>query len=101
MPPKRASPSVTPVPTTEGAVGDGSALPNDQWIGMQWLLDYIYDYRLEEYVEADRRLRTDGLMGHAILTVLQWLRPLKSLPPQRQQACCPWILRNDQGAHGT
>ena len=45
MPPKRASSSATPVPTTEGGFADGSALPDEQWKGMQDILNYMYDYR--------------------------------------------------------
>lgn len=51
MPPKRARSSETPVPTTEGGVPDGSALPDAQWKAMQDILNHIYDYRLPEYVQ--------------------------------------------------
>jgi len=50
MPPKRAGSSETPVPTTEGAEPDGSALPDEQWKGMTDVLNHIYNFRLQEYV---------------------------------------------------
>lgn len=51
MPPKRRSPSSTPVPSTEGAQGDGSQLPEAEWKAMQDILSTIYNYRTAEYVQ--------------------------------------------------
>jgi hypothetical protein len=50
MPPKKRdrSLSTTPVPSTEGAQGDGAHLTQAQWEGMQKVLNHIYDYRTEE-----------------------------------------------------
>ena len=49
---RERSPSTTPMPTTEAAQNDGSHLTAAQWEGMQKVLNHIYDYRTEEWVEA-------------------------------------------------
>ena len=48
---RERSPSTTPMPTTEAAQNDGSHLTAAQWEGMQKVLNHIYDYRTEEYVD--------------------------------------------------
>lgn len=52
MPPKRASPSETPVPSTEQNPQEASTIPDEQWEAMRDVLEHIYDYRLEEYVSC-------------------------------------------------
>lgn len=51
MPPKNAaSPSETPVPSTEANPADAPALPDEEVAAMADILNYIYDYRTPEYV---------------------------------------------------
>lgn len=83
------------MPTTEAAQNDGSHLTAAQWEGMQKVLNHIYDYRTEEWVDM-RLLARDG-----ILTFRQWLRPLTAVPQEGQQARHSRILRDDQGAHSS
>ena len=50
MPPKKRerSPSEEPIPSTEAAQGDGSQIPDAEWVAMQAILQHIYDYRTED-----------------------------------------------------
>jgi hypothetical protein len=49
------------MPTTEAAQNDGSHLTAAQWEGMQKVLNHIYDYRTEEYVDM-RLLARDAIL---------------------------------------
>ena len=53
MPPKRATSSgETPLPSTEAIPADAPVLPEEEWSAMQDVLNYIYDYRAQEYVDV-------------------------------------------------
>ena len=58
---RERSPSTTPMPSTEAAQNDGSHLTAAQWEGMQKVLNHIYDYRTEEYVDM-RLLARDAIL---------------------------------------
>jgi chromatin structure-remodeling complex subunit RSC1/2 len=49
------------MPSTEAAQNDGSHLTAAQWEGMQKVLNHIYDYRTEEYVDM-RLLARDAIL---------------------------------------
>jgi chromatin structure-remodeling complex subunit RSC1/2 len=53
MPPKKfRSPSTTPVPSTEPGGSETTHIPTRQWEGMKRVLDAIYNYRADEYVDS-------------------------------------------------